>query len=784
MNKNREKIRRGAGRVLFTLIVAGWMGNSAMAAVVLVLSSAISSEIDVNKLRIDSGSLRVAGGGEIIKETELAEPYHTLKINWGIQWPLDGLEFLDNVVYDVFMEFYMPAAYKNENPAILVKLYSFSDKKSEPLGFDAIKSADYAADQWHTAKIANRTLAGFNGYFYLTSSPIPDAPTMEQLRIRKFWAVPAAENDKALIEVAYNAKVEAGKIEDDYKNAYSVKKYPQIEKKYLFGFFGNRVPALLYNKWYGLTSEEQLKIENQAARAFGFNAASYEMIQDPEFLKTLDTVLGKYGMHLLAGSAGAPLDNRYASPAVYKTWTIEKQREYIKKMTDAGKQCSSLIAYMLSDEPKKIQTVPLMKAVKLFEEYDPTRPAIVSSGFDYNSIPMSTLFYPFRQEAQVMGVPEMAAGFDVMRTNKEGNRCDAPIWGMLQAYETNGGWLSPEEMEGQIFAGLACRLTGQFFHIYYTGPSWSSGSHSLVDEFMLPKREATAVYDRMSAIAQKLQGIGELLTEGDYIEDKSPHLKADIKKFETSYAARQAKELHDNVRIGLYRVSGGRGYIAILVNQNVYDKTSQVIKYTPESSVKNPVCIDLFSFKDLKSTSPTLVFNKGEGKVVWMGDAAVFPDVKDEILFTRALWQSRILRDKFAVVKNYMPAEVPDMSWVDSAKAQGRKGVSGAELNKKYEAALAKYTLLRNGNNLYSRIENALQAKQQELSAKSQSLPKGKESWQTTFPQLSPGKQKFCEASGLYFKALLKHWDTGLGADEMENIAQRVNTPLVTVGEN
>jgi hypothetical protein len=778
------------------------VGISLMTMGVAVAATPAVSTTLLRELTISSGEPRSPREGEhvtiAVNEGKIVRPegepaYGTLGVGWGIQWHFDPAEFLSGVAYDVFVEYYVPKATAQKANSLVFQLYNFGQKDPEisPAGIRLERKA-IKPDTWQVAKVCRSTLANQNGYVYVDMSPreLIDV-NKDPVRVRRFWAVPVVESDAqkaAMLSACREAKIAAGKKQQFLDN-YRVTRFRNAEQIFHYGIFFGPGGVEVGSKWFGLSYEDYMRIVLRSARDRGFNAFTHCMTSRPDHLKSMLDLAERHDMWVIAGSPGKPLNDRYTTRDSIEKLDWGAVRKSIKAMTDVGAGHPNLLAYYLSDESKEFMEIPLLKAIKIFEEYDPSTPAL-ANGPDQKYLPISmqTLGYPYtKTHAQVRGLPETSAWFDWKRQQ---GAFAGTFWGILQAYGNKDPKIgrrmpTPAEMEGQIFAGLAARLTGMAFYMYYQTPSWTFQEVDLVDAYMNPQPAAALTLARMSRIAGELRGVGELLARGDYLENWQDRVKVEIPEFETYYEARGTRQTHPQAKVGLYRLPDYLGYAAVFVNQQVDHDLKLPVQIAPVAGKKTPLMVaDLLKLEELgpatdesgKPKSLQLQFTPGAGKVLWFGDAKQWQAVRDEILLTRALWNCRQLQEEVRVASHYLPPEqLPNLSFVtDIAFGVGRTETPGATLSARYKAAKNAFDAICAADNAYSRATNELKRMREALGKAEAAMPFEKANYRTKFEEFSPRGQAMLAAGGRYLKLLLKHWDAGVSPEELAGVAAAV----------
>ena len=780
-NGMMKSLWRGAAGLLALLTLAGAAG------------SARAEEVSADEMRealtvtAEVGTGLVAAAGRTIHAEVVGEDsYVTMGVGWGIQWHFDSGRFSKGLEYDVFVEFMAPAELARQVRNVVFALYVFG--QAEPEGDPnrvSIARGDLTPDAWQTAKVGRVRLDDKNGYFYADLHPRElidvNGPA---LRVKRFWAVPAGEDEA--VRAAYAAIAEEEAEKRRFLADYQAPRFPRVERLFQFGMFFGPGGLQATCAWWGMSHYDQMRVILESARRRGFNAFTHCMIRSPEGLREYVDLAERYGLWVYAGGSVRPLDDRYATPESFARINWNHVREQLRAHAAVAAGHPRHVAYSICDEPKEWMTIPLLKALQILYEYDKETPGVISAGVGgsgFVPVVMAGPAYPFQRDPwQVEGLPEMVRIWDAQR---RGLTEQQRQWSYLQAYDHRQGsrrMPTPAEMEGQVFAALATRVTGLYFYMYHQMPTWSFEEINLVDSFMNPRHEpgVAASLERLSRVAAGLRGVGELLARSEYLEEAAPVVTADIPTFETAWPGRETVETHPRAKIGLYRLEGGRGHAAVCVNLQADGETRFAARFeaAPGGAEAGPAQVaDLLALevleKDYRGQPLELAFAPGAGKVLWIGRAGDWPAVRDEALAERLDWNLRILRDDIAVAARYLAKDqLPDLSFADGDLPPVTK-------MERLEAAQKVFGELRAADNPYGRAERTLAALRDELGAFEARIPFDPSvDWSTPLEQQPEAARKLLEAGSRYFKLLLKHWDEGLSAEETAAAAEQVRAAL------
>lgn len=709
-------------------------------------------------------------------------PFVELVKPWSVQWHFDPLDFVEGITYEVHARIRAPKELCGKQGKINISLHSPGpkDPKVHSTGV-LVDLATLEPDQWIDVRVGEIPLAECVGYFYLDLLPGELLTSAGQKpNVGSFTARPVItlENREKITEAKRRYDSELREVTEPLLRSTTAAAH-----RFFFGaYLGN---IHFEAPHYGLSPSEYLKIVLREMRKNGFDQLCEPNVGDVAVLDDLLSVASEEGLVVHAGMIPHPaFFVSGASRKVLEELDWNAMKESVKKLADVGRRHPSMLAYHLSDEFTSPQAMTIFKTMRLLQEADPTNPSVPTgiptmTRFDGNlPIVLKTMNYPFMNK-QSVGVPELAEYMDGLRRRTFNG---GPTWGHFQVFKDLKGTLwrmpTPQEVEAQLFAALATRCLGVNHYAFYGNPEWRLAELHLVDSYMLPKSD---LLKKLSDLAAKVRGVGELLALSDYVEEPSSFLSFTIPTFVPPYTVDPARSpggrTYPKAKIGVYRLPDDQGYLLVCANLDVDAGTKVIIKADEQSrpDTADWHWAEAIALQELHSDAGKLTLDlaPGAGTVLWFGPGRHWAGVKTAIETCRARFECQTLMKELSVAANYHGEKaIPET--LKSALAAGVPPTP--EIVVEARNALAG---LRDGDGSFAMAEKTLGGLQQALSRAARKAPGVKPpTYLLKRTDFTPEHLPLLEASGLYFKALLKHWDKGLGADEVKDIAQRVNSLL------
>ncbi len=709
---------------------------------------------------------------------------YVIKTPWGIQWPIDGTMFVPNTPYRLNIEYMISEDFRKKVSEIDVAFHDFGQKNSLDHHGNSISVSQLTkalkTDQWLIMTTPTFEPSRHSGYMYLSYSPGKNLglPADKMPRVKRMWAEPAFDkiNDQDKFISNYHAwqQKKLANQRDLENYAANLKHYPQ-EKWFLTGTYNPCGGIPFASKYFDIEQELYWDIVMRSMKLHGLDTVMMDMVfNNPELLKQyLDTAL-KYDMKVFGGTMGKPLSLRYSKKADIDKINWKSVDSEIKALTKTVKSYPNLVGYYLCDEAKGFMLAPLLKAMTIFEKYDPAHPALpMGWGMSkYLPIVNTRAGYAFyaHKEDKFNALAWVRDYTDVCR--KETNR---PLWMILHAFSGRGEdgakMPSPQQMEAQTYLAFSGKTTGLFYYYYYMIPRWCDWSNGLVDSFMNPNKTCLA----LSKILGDIRGVGDLCAEqGNYLENDKAGLMISTNNFEKYYSASKKTEVRPQVRYGVWSLPEERGNILVMVNQDMDKAAKATVKISQSAE-----CYDLKNFQKLETGTRdiTLSFEPGQGQMFWVGPSDAWHYISNYIQCKRLIYKSELLKIDLTVAQRN-GLQLPDMSFLKSKEIC----LDANRIKIEYEKALAAYNKAvqesPNFNKTLVRLDNL----QKKLGQISTGVPYKKRVWDDKTP-FSPLKQLVLRAGKIYFDARNEFNHKGLSLAQGEQAEEKINSLIQQINK-